>query len=245
MKYNIVTVASNAYYEPFLKLFVNSAIKHLDMNFLNTIYILEKDINPETIKILSDKHSAITFENLDYTVNITNINSKWSHTWRTSVIGKYIYTYEKVKQSDFPCILVDLDSFFIKDFYDLIDLRYDIQVCDRKCNISNKSLIASYVSFNNKVTSLNFLEEWIKLIEEINEDVVDTTALNILYTYKKYNIGLLPYTLISYYYDINTALKLNTRILHLKGCDPSKNVIADISDRTKRIVPIYNLEEYN
>lgn len=242
-KFNIVTIITNKEYEKFLILFLNSLFKNTNTDNLNAVYILEKNVTEELKLNLIKKYNKVIFENKNYNVNLPNLKSDFRHDWRLSVLSKSIYVYEKVVESSIPTILIDLDSFFIKDFSQHINVEYDIQVCERESKDNSKRIIASYISFNNKDKSIKFLEKWISLIKFINEDVVETKSLNLMSNDPEFKTQKLSYKKISYYYGID-EISEETAIFHLKGCNPTIPVQNDVDNRIKRLEKKYVINDY-
>ena len=65
-----------------------------------------------------------------------------------------------------PIIMIDVDSMFIKDFYDLLDFNYDIQVTHRPFH--EFKYIASFFSVNNKAGK-RFIESWIEKHQDYSQ----------------------------------------------------------------------------
>jgi len=242
-KFNIVTVITNKEYEKFLILFLNSLFRNTNTDNLNSVYILEKNVREELKISLIKKYGKIIFENKNYNLDLPKIKGVFRHDWRLSVLSKSMYVYEKVLESNIPTVLIDLDSFFIKNFSQHINTEYDIQVCERENQQKIKRIIASYISFNNKQKSICFLEKWISLIKALNEDVVETKSLNLMSQDPNFKIERLSYKKISYYYGIDEVSD-ETAVFHLKGCNPTIPVQTDVDNRIKRLEKKYSVDDY-
>lgn len=180
MKYNIFTVLNEGY-ERFGILFLSSIIDRLDLEKIENIFVYDTGLSEQTKKKFSIFQKVKIINSGIATNSDTKVHGK---TWQENVYSKAKLLRECViKQEEFlPTIMVDADSIFVNEFYNLIDFEKDLVLCRRssrgraKNHISNSSHIGSFFAINKKTKkSLTFLENWIAKIEKsIHEDLNST-----------------------------------------------------------------------
>lgn len=186
-KYNILTVC-NETYSTFLRVWVRSLYDKLDLNRIENIYVVDTGMSQEQRALLTDYEKVSIIQ--------TNINStsKSVHDegWKKSTFCKLPFIKDVLVKDNIPCVFVDVDCIFNKDFSDLIDSnvkkKVDFIGCDTTCRgiKSSSSLIGSfYVFLNSRKKTIRFLEDWydkIKNDTKITTDWRESPALTKIVT---------------------------------------------------------------
>lgn len=205
---NIVTVFNSGYIE-FAKLFIESLEKNITRSKFDKLYVIDTGIKDEHSWLFQKNYIQIIDTNKDI-----EFNKIHGSGWRSVVDMKTKMIYEKIIDIEnvFPLVLIDGDSFFIRDFDDEIDMFYDLQVAHRPSEVK-KPYIASWVSFNTPKSKL-FLKEWMALMKKRKVAPYETDCLiKCINKYKKvYKIGNVDMNVVS-------SLKLTdqVKILHFKS----------------------------
>ena len=113
----------------FGKVFINSLYDKVNLNKINYIFILDiglkkEDIDYfkryENVKILS------TNFDLDFGDGIHSEN------WIKAVVSKtYCLRELLLNENVEPIVMIDSDCMFVRDISDLINMKYDMQICHR------------------------------------------------------------------------------------------------------------------
>ena len=229
MKYNIFTVLNEGY-ERFGILFLSSIIDRLDLEKIDNIFVYDTGLSKETKKKFSLFQKVKIIDSGLETDSDTKVHGK---TWQKNVYSKAKLLKRCVidQKQFYPTIMIDADSIFVNEFYNLIDLEKDLVLCKRSMrgrannHISNSSHIGSFFSFNKRnEKTLKFLDNWVAKIENsINIDsntgqyiAKESPALSQTYEELKDEIiiGELPEPVIS---NIETFPPKDAVIYHLKS----------------------------
>ena len=165
-KYNICTIASDIYDE-FLFYFVDSCIKNC--NNVEKIHILYTGVKIPNYPILNNKQIKLHIleKNIPSTQNIHDEN------WLANVDSKSVFFKKISSESSLPTFLIDVDSYFIKDFINLIDTNKDLVFCKRNHTLP---LIASFVGIINNNVAVNFIDSWRNIMKR-KSGVKETNSL--------------------------------------------------------------------
>ena len=230
MKYNIFTLFNSKYIK-FAKIFLNSLYKTQNMDNINTIYIYDAGIND------ADKEWLQKFDKIKIIDDYETTQMDKIPEWTNVIIQKtFILKQLLEKEKVYPLVMIDIDCLFLKDISDLINLKFDLQVCKR--DYKPKPLIASFVSFNNE-NVLPFIDLWIDKIKNIEKNIKETPALCNIYKKHKedYKIGLVDYNIVSATND--KSIKKDTRIFHFKGTSLKSN---SVENRLKIINSLHKIK---
>ena len=204
---NIVT-SLNSSYRKFGKIFLNSLYQNLSLENIKNVFILDVGLS-EDDKVWISKYEKLTI--VDTSVNV-DFDGIWGKGWEESVATKTIGFKQLLLNNNYPLVMVDSDCLFLRDFEDLLDNSFDIQVCDRNY-MKNSPYVASFFVAHNK-KAIEFVEAWINQINKLKVMPKETTAMNMTISKYKDNlkIGSIDENLISsvYYHD-------DARIIHMKS----------------------------
>ena len=226
---NIVT-SLNSSYRKFGKIFLNSLYQNLSLENIKNVFILDVGLSKED-KTWISQYEKLTI--VDTSVNV-EFDGIWGKGWEESVATKTIGFKQLLVEGNYPLVMVDSDCLFLRDFEDLLDDSFDIQVCDRNY-MKNSPYVASFFVAHNK-KAIEFVEAWINQINKLKVMPKETTAMNM--TIVKYrdtlNIGSLDEDLIS-----SLSYHERARIIHMKS-----TALDDNFDTTfiRRINGIKNLK---
>lgn len=212
MNYNIYTVLNSEYIK-FGKIFLRSLFNTHNINNINNIFILDTGINDNHKRSIKTEFNKIKFINLDDGI----IERESDANWTNVVCSKTYYLRKLIEDNKdiCPIVMIDIDCLFLKDIEPLIDLDFDFQVCLRP--VSDKPLLASFLSFNNRLEAVLLLDKWIEKIKDINKPWKETQALNNIFKGKgnKFKFGFVSLNTVSALYDKDINDK--TRIIHFKS----------------------------
>ena len=222
-KYSIVSVV-NKEYEKFARVFLKSAIEKINLENILEICILNTGLSDkvvEELSLLSDKIRIIK-----HTENI-NSDSSWDDGWQKNVLLKTEFVKNYIKENKLPTFMVDIDSMFLNDIFEINNFDVDVVLCDRSDLWGGMPFIASFVGFLNVDKSLQFLNEWITEMKNISGfETKETPALNIMARKgEHYKIGRLSHKVIGLYHE--NSLNEETRIVHFKGGGDSQKKTKD------------------
>jgi len=213
-KYSIFTISDSTYFL-FTEVFLKSLDSKLDKDKINKVYICDLGHTQ------SEKDFINSFDKVELIQPIKKVDpskSLWDDNWLKIVGSKTENLLNLFKQKDEPIIMIDIDSMFIKDFYDLLDFESDMQIAHRPF-VAGLHYIASFVLFNKKETCISFIETWIRNQSRIWKLPKETKALCLTInelTIDNFKISNLPVEQI-HFYDNEQYLEVNdTRIAHFK-----------------------------
>jgi hypothetical protein len=220
MTYHILIVANDIYFN-LLKLCIKSILYACDLDKIKTIFIADLGLSRPNKDILRDLNAKITI--LDTNLAIFDSNEIHSRGWVDAVSQKTNILANLIERDNIPIIMMDSDMIVIEDFSGCIDLKYDIQICQRSVPLTRPdglivNYIASFFVVNNK-KGLFFVYDWItRMKERIALDMFpphETPAMvEILAKENKCTIGFLQDVIVS---CENNYIKKITKIIHAKG----------------------------
>tara|TARA_E500000318_G_C3537652_1_gene203329 strand:- start:137 stop:883 length:747 start_codon:yes stop_codon:yes gene_type:complete len=219
-QYSIFTVTDESY-KYYTEVFFKSLNK-INMDLVKNVYVCDQGMSE------GQRDFVNSFDKVQIINPVNKINEKteivWDKTWLKKVGSKTENLLKLVEDNDEPIVMIDVDSMFIKDFYDLLDFDKDVQVAHRPPNFPD--YIASFVSINKK-SGVNFISRWIHNINNLAETPKETRALcNTINEYKKssedFIVGDLPVEQIHFYGQESECESNNTRIAHFKGWSKTK-----------------------
>jgi len=221
MKYSIISVV-NGSYKKFALVFLKSAIENLNLENIHEICLLNTGLNNEDVQQIKSIHPKIKIISSG---EIHNSDQSWDAGWQQNVLLKTNFALSYIQENPIPVCMIDIDSMFINDIFDIVSTQGDIILCDRSDLWGGMPFIASFVGFLNPHKSIEFIKEWrekmnymfdkgfkTKETPALNELVKSTTNYNLLGASHKM-VGL-------YKPDLYTE---QTRILHFKGAGDSEN----------------------
>jgi len=167
MPYNLLLLANDSYYK-LLRISVASICKNCDMEKIGKIFIADlglRDEHRNEITKLSKKISIV-----DTDANIGNSREVFSQNWIKAVSQKTLILRSLVENGNTPIVMIDSDTIIVKDFHDVLNPEYDIQLCKRASPLIRPDglvveYIASFVAINN-ANGINFITAWINRLEE-------------------------------------------------------------------------------
>lgn len=232
IKYNICTVANDCY-SNFLYYFVKSALeKCKNMSELIILYTGEK-INDDPIF----KNEKVKIVKLNENIKTNKI---WDVGWQKNIDLKTQFLRSLAVKHTVPIFLVDVDSYFVDDFINLIDLSKDICVTYRPQHF--KPYIASFVGLIKPKKCLAFIDIWRNEMRNINYIPKETIALINTISFVRKNVKIdiqeINESVISCL-DQNYSPKI-TKIIHFKGGSIKGNITDLLSKRIKRLENIIN-----
>ena len=225
MNHSIYTVL-NSSYMTFGKIFIKSYLTH-NLHNCNYIFILDAGLSKHDLQWLS---SIDQVKIINSNINTSFKNGNTSEEWTTTVVAKTLGIYELLKSYDVsPILMIDSDCLVLGDLSTLIDTNYHMQICHRLNH--ETPMLGSYVSFNNRVASLEILKRWIEVIPSIHTPWKESPALSKIYPefINKFNLGLIPEQIVSCFRkeDVNAEVK----IIHFKSGAAHKTIEESIQKR--------------
>ena len=230
-KYSILSVASSQF-EDFLWVFLKSALDKINMDNVHEICILNIGLSEEIVNYFEKLNSKIKFIESD---KVSLSKESWDESWQINVLEKTKFAKTYLQKQNIPTYMIDIDCMFLDDIFDLLNINseVDIILCDRSDLWPGMPFIASFVAFLNVDRSINFLDEWIQMMDVVNQfETKETPALNELVKNNvKYNLASLSHKIVGLYYEY--LLLPETKIIHFKG-GGFKNDHDSIMDRFDR-----------
>tara|TARA_R100000664_G_C2759826_1_gene150057 strand:+ start:9115 stop:9837 length:723 start_codon:yes stop_codon:yes gene_type:complete len=212
-KYNIMTVLNHDYM-PFGVLFMNSLFDHVDYENIDQIFVFDTGLTRED-KLYLSFFPKVVIHATEFKTSHREMHDK---DWCDNVYSKTKFLLETLKSTSTPTIMIDSDSVFISDFFDLVDPSKDFQACKRQNQRAGfSSHIGSFFVVNNVEKSAEFMNSWIKEINNGEEKHKESPALSRLVESGVFDVGDIPEELVSYFSFENESPQENTRILHLKS----------------------------
>ena len=213
-KYSIFTISDSTYFR-FTEVFLKSLHSKLDTNKIEKVFVCDLGHTDEEKEFITsfDKVQLIPpIKKIDVSKNL------WDKNWLGIVNSKTENLLKLVNKRVEPIIMIDIDSMFIKDFYDLLNFESDIQVCHRPFHATE--YIASFFLVNNK-SGKKFIKSWIKNIEKMNKTPKETRAM--CETIEEFELSNPDFKIDKllveqiHYYDNEKYVEINdTRIAHFK-----------------------------
>ncbi len=224
MKINIYTVLNDAYWK-FGQIFIKSLYHKVDMNKINKIFISDTGLTQHQIEYLK---SYPEIEIVDSSI-VTNFDGgSWSEEWHEVVSSKTLILKSLLEKYNDPIVMIDADCLFYKDITNLIDVKYDMQICKRNNHIP---WLGSFVSVNNNKKGIKFVEQW---RENMKNDVRHDSDGHLMArespalgeTINQFgntiNIGPISENIVSVSHE--GMFSEEAYILHFKGSSKSKDI---------------------
>jgi len=225
--YNLLLLANDTYFK-LLNICVKSILSECDLNNINKIYIADLGLRKEYKVILAKQNDKI--EILDTDTCTGDSKELYSEDWIEAVSQKTAILLKLVQENLSPIIMLDSDTIILKDFSDVIDHNYDIQVCKRAFPLRRKDgLILDYIAsffIVNNINAESFIITWInRLSERISLKMLpphETPAMTeTIQQNTKLKIGFLDENEIS---CENNNINGHTKIIHAKSRNPNDSV---------------------
>lgn len=224
MKINIYTVLNNAYFK-FGQIFIRSLYNKINIDNIDKIFISDTGLEQQQIDYLKtyDKVQII-----DSSI-ITNFEGgSWSKDWHDVVSSKTSILRALLEENTNPIVMIDADCLFYKDITQLIDTKYDLQICKR---VSHIPWLGSFVSINDPKKGIEFIDRWREnMINDIRYDnegrlmARESPALGkTVEEFKdKFNIEGISEHIVSVHSEDTFSDKCH--IIHYKGSSHQKNI---------------------
>ena len=212
----------------FGKVFINSLYDKVDLNKINYIFILDIGLKKEDIDYFK-KYENVKILSTDFDLDFGD--GIHSENWIKAVVSKtYCLRELLLNENVEPIVMIDSDCMFVRDISDLINMKYDMQICHRDNHPT--PLLGSYVSFNNKEKSIDFLDKWIDTIPTIQTPWKESPALSQTYPLfkNKMNFELVPIHKVSSY-EYDDMKSDDVKIIHFKTGARHKTIEETIQKR--------------
>jgi hypothetical protein len=239
-KINIYTVLNSAYWK-FGKIFIDSLYDKVDLNKIHKIYISDTGLDQDQIEYLKSKSEI---EIIDSNISTNFEGGTWSEEWHQVVTSKTKVLKDIISKNGHPTVMIDADCLFLDDISDLIDTKYDLQICHRDHHIP---YLGSFVSINNK-SGIDFINQWIQNIKataKLDKDghlvarespALSETVKEMRTEFKIQDIS--EYVVSATHKDM---LSDKTKIVHFKGSSKASD-IGELYDKRLSGRPVlYNL----
>lgn len=218
--YSIISVVNNSYIK-FAQVFIKSALENLNLNNIKEICLLDTGIDKKEKEELLALSNKVTIVKADTKYDSAE---SWDDGWQENVLLKTNFAQKYLKENNIATCMVDIDSMFVEDIYDVVNREVDIILCDRSELWGGMPLIASFVGFIHPQQSIKFIDEWrekMKTMLDKGFQTRETPALNELVRENKlYKLAAASHRAVGLYKD---GLETNeTRILHFKGAGDSE-----------------------
>ena len=171
-QYNILIMLNDSYYK-FGCIFLNSLYANVDLSKINYIFVNNIGLSESNKIILQSKYDKIRFIETNVSISTNAVHSK---EWISALTMKTKTLYSLLQTIDnLPIILMDTDMFVLRDFTELLDDTYDIQVCKRETPsirndlpIKQMKYIACFVAFYRYSEVIDqFMCDWMKEINRM------------------------------------------------------------------------------
>lgn len=218
--YSILTIADQTYFT-FLRILLNSIKDKCDETKINKIYIIDAGFSLDQLEYLNKTYTSIEIINTDINANFAG--GVWGEDWQKIVKSKSTYLYDIVSKSTEPIMLVDSDTFVLKDLYNLIPLGGDIQVCSRP-NHPIPYIGSYFLSINHK-RSLNFIKDWqLATLAKTGKTAPESPSL--VETVNKYKSLMNIIELGQEFVNVLEPqyISENTHLIHFKGSSLAKDI---------------------
>jgi hypothetical protein len=230
--YNVMVVA-NASYAKFCELFLRSFLDNVDLNFVEKVFVIDVGLTRKQVQFFCSFPSV---EVLKTSVSTSfNNGGKWGTGWQDTVAQKTRALRRVLHQTNESVIMIDADCIVVKDFSELIDSRYDIQIAHRPSH--SVPYLASFVVAHQTPATLQFIEHWIKEIDtrpmgKPREGPAFCSVADQLGD--QVRIGCIDRRLVSTFSE--SEFSKETYIIHLKG--KSKEACRNLRDRERKSLDV-------
>lgn len=225
--YNIFTVVSKSYY-PFIDIFLSSLFQNCEMSKINKIFIVIKDFCGLESELIQSEKIVYIYEDSQDMFGGVHTDGWYQNT---KLKTKYLLNILNLIPDEESLILIDSDVIFLKEFSDLINKEYDIQVTEMSqgSHISRSQVeilfIASFIIFNNKINSKKFIEKWNENITYLKlnnrEKPHETPAMNMTIFDKDFMKEIKFSSIDDRISCSDLIIYPETKILHLKSIWPN------------------------
>lgn len=173
-QYSIFTTVNDAYF-PFIDIFINSALKNCNKDNLKSIYVSDIGLNYNFCNYLKSKDKVILLQYDKLSEKFTGVHDNcWtkSVSQKTKNLNSFLKT-TNIKES---LILIDSDTFVLKDLAVCIDKNFDILATTMAdgghLGASGVYIeqIASFLVMNDMTKSKIFLNKWIENIKWLQDN---------------------------------------------------------------------------
>jgi hypothetical protein len=220
MIYHILIVANDIYFK-LLELCVKSILQTCDLDKIKSIFIADLGLSQSNKNILSSLNTKITILNTN--IAISDSDKIHSEGWVDAVSQKTNILAGLIKENNIPIVMMDSDMIVIEDFSCCIDLKSDIQICQRSMPLTRPDgLIVNHIAsffITNTQKGLFFVYGWInRMKERIALNMFpphETPAMvEVLAMENRCTIGFLQDKIVS---CENNYIENVTKIIHAKG----------------------------
>jgi len=208
-----MTVLNDAYM-PFGKLFIGSLFDNINLERVNKIYFYDTGLSDQNKKYLLQFPKVEIVE--------TEINTSYGEMhdldWQQNVYSKTSFLLQTIKKDNKPTIMIDSDSVFVYDFFDLIDADKDFIACKRDARPGFSNHIGSFFVINAVEKAEEFINQWVAEINSGNEKHKESPALSrVLKQNDSFSVGELSEDTVSYFSFSQRPVNSEVRIIHLKS----------------------------
>lgn len=129
MKLTIYLTANEEYID-FVKVFLYSVKKNFPQEKLKKIIINDLGFSFEQRIELKKLHPLVEF--ISTTKTKVNADQVWGEGWRLAISNKTEGLFSICNEDNYPILMIDADTFVLRDFSDEIFYGCDVQVCQQK-----------------------------------------------------------------------------------------------------------------
>jgi hypothetical protein len=197
---------------------------------VNRIIVADVGLSPKSRSSLENICGKVAF--VDTGRNSRGSRTVFSREWIEAVSQKTRLLLKiAAAGADLPLVMMDCDMVVMEDFSDVINPRFDMQVCRRRKPLFNPGIrmdyIASFVVVNSRA-ALPFVRKWCARIGEMARararPPYETPAFNeLIYKNSSLRIGSLPEDVVA---CDNDYVKGATRAIHVKSIDAGRDRIS-------------------
>lgn len=208
--YSIFTIM-NSGYSNFGRIFFNSLHQNLTLDEIDTIWVGDTGIDEK------DKEYLKQFKKVKLlnSGKITQNTRLHDNDWLESVTQKTRLLKSVCAVSESPVVMIDLDSYFISDFHQYLKSDCDVQVVHRD---KEPPHIASWFAVNNLQKGIEFIDDWIYIMNQWKDIPKESPSLNhLVLNNDKYVIGIEQERLLAAYGSLDEAKYWGSHIVHFKS----------------------------
>ena len=244
-KYNILIMLNDSYYK-FGCIFLNSLYANVDLSKLNYIFVNNIGLSESNKIVLQSKYDKIRFIETNVAISTNAVHSK---EWLSALTMKTKTLYSLLQSIDnLPIVLMDTDMLVLRDFTDLLNDTYDIQVCKRETPsirndlpIKQMKYIACFVAFYRYSEVIDkFICDWMREIHRMQASnmtpAYETPSMCAMMELYKTRIkfgDILQQHVAS---ENNNA---SSRVLHFRSYGPES-----FEKRINRIIPLEQIKHF-
>ena len=222
--YSIFTIM-NSGYSNFGRIFFNSLHQNLTLDEIDTIWVGDTGIDERDKEYLKQFKKVKLINSGKITKN-TQLHDK---DWLESVTQKTRLLRSVCSVSESPVVMIDLDSYFISDFHQHLKSDCDVQVIHRD---KEPPHIASWFAVNNLQKGIEFIDDWIYIMNQWRDIPKESPSLNhLVLNNDKYVIGIEQERLLAAYGNLEEAKFWGSHIVHFKSSRYAKTPQEDFHNR--------------